>query len=73
MHTFGELKLKILPQKHVLYLSSKLKLWGTSRERFFLNVLYKTLLAFTRCYREVSTKTKNYKTANFLVFQAHIW
>ena len=38
-HTYGELKLKVLPQKCVLYLRSKLTSWGRPK-----NVTHRTSL-----------------------------
>ena len=69
IHTFGELKLKILPQKCILYLLSKLTTWISFENITFRASLWDVYKMFLgRC-----GKTYNFETANSLVFQAHIW
>ena len=69
IHTFGDLKLKILPQKCILYLFSKLTTWVSLENITFRASLWDVYKMFWGC----CGKSYNFETANSLVFQAQIW
>ena len=68
IHTFGELRLKILPQKCILYFF-KIDNLGKCREHYLPGVTLGRLQMFWGC----CGKSYNFETANSLVFQAQIW
>ena len=69
IHTFGDLKLKILPQKCILYLFSKLTTCVSLENITFRASLWDVYKMFWGC----CGKSYNFETANSLVFQAQIW